>query len=128
MKETNKSHSKNLARKNTITIIFLVLAFVVVFFGGYFSHYLFDNKSITVSRDIIRILQSVSYVIDPTTGELKEITYEDIADSIVDGLNDKYAEYYTKEEYEQRLPAILDNFERVQCYRNMQDYLYEKLL
>ena len=34
----------------------------------------------------------------------------------------------TKEEYEQRLPAILDNFERVQCYRNMQDYLYEKLL
>ena len=34
----------------------------------------------------------------------------------------------TKEEYERRLPAILDNYERVQCYRNMQDYLYEKLL
>lgn len=34
----------------------------------------------------------------------------------------------TREEYERRLPAILDNFERVQCYRNMQDYLYEKLL
>lgn len=33
-----------------------------------------------------------------------------------------------KEEYERRLPAILDNYERVQCYRNMQDYLYEKLL
>jgi len=34
----------------------------------------------------------------------------------------------TKEEYERRLPAILDNYQRVQCYRNMQDYLYEKLL
>ncbi len=34
----------------------------------------------------------------------------------------------TKEEYERRLPAVLDNYERVQCYRNMQDYLYEKLL
>lgn len=34
----------------------------------------------------------------------------------------------TKEEYENRLPAILDNYRRVQCYRNMQDYLYEKLL
>lgn len=34
----------------------------------------------------------------------------------------------TKAEYEKRLSAILDNYERVQCYRNMQDYLYEKLL
>lgn len=34
----------------------------------------------------------------------------------------------TKEEYERRLPAIIDNYERVQSYFNMQDYLYEKLL
>lgn len=34
----------------------------------------------------------------------------------------------TKEEYERRIPAILDNFERVQSYFNMQDYLYERLL
>ena len=34
----------------------------------------------------------------------------------------------TKEEYEQRIPAILDNFNRVQEYRNMQDYLYEHYL
>ncbi len=30
----------------------------------------------------------------------------------------------TKEEYERRLPAILDNFARVQEYLNMDDYLY----
>lgn len=34
----------------------------------------------------------------------------------------------TKEEYERRLPAVLDNYRRVQQYRNMQDYLYEKYL
>lgn len=30
----------------------------------------------------------------------------------------------TKEEYERRLPAVLDNFARVQEYLNMDDYLY----
>lgn len=34
----------------------------------------------------------------------------------------------TKEEYERRLPAVLDNYQRVQKYRNMQDYLYEHYL
>ena len=34
----------------------------------------------------------------------------------------------TKEEYERRLPAVLDNYQRVQEYRNMQDYLYEHYL
>lgn len=33
-----------------------------------------------------------------------------------------------KEEYERRLPAILDNYQRVQKYKNMQDYLYEQYL
>ena len=34
----------------------------------------------------------------------------------------------TKEEYEQRLPAVLDNYQRVQEYRHRQDYLYEHYL
>ena len=34
----------------------------------------------------------------------------------------------TREAYEERLPAVLDNFRRVQEYVNMQDYLYEKYL
>jgi len=33
-----------------------------------------------------------------------------------------------KEDYEQRLPAILDNYNRVQQYVNIMDYLYEKYL
>ena len=34
----------------------------------------------------------------------------------------------TKEEYERRLPAVVDNYMRVQKYLNMQDYLYEHYL
>ncbi|MBD5523046.1 MAG: hypothetical protein HDR04_01225 [Lachnospiraceae bacterium] len=34
----------------------------------------------------------------------------------------------TKETYEAKLPAVLDNYERVQEYVNMQDYLYEHYL
>ncbi len=34
----------------------------------------------------------------------------------------------TPEEYERRLPAVLDNYHRVQEYFNMQDYLYEHYL
>lgn len=34
----------------------------------------------------------------------------------------------TRERYEAMLPAVLCNFERVQEYRNMQDYLYEHYL
>ena len=33
----------------------------------------------------------------------------------------------TKNEYEARLPAIIDNFNRVQRYRNMWDYLYDEV-
>lgn len=32
----------------------------------------------------------------------------------------------TPEEYERRLPAVLDNFERVKKYENFSDYIYEK--
>ena len=34
----------------------------------------------------------------------------------------------TRQTYEEKLPAVLENYERVQEYRNMQDYLYEHYL
>ena len=41
---------------------------------------------------------------------------------------DKILKSCTKEEYERRLPAILDNYERVKKYINPFDYLYENYL
>lgn len=43
-----------------------------------------------------------------------------------DALNiEKVLKQCTPEEYERRLPAIIDNYNRVQEYRNMDDWLYE---
>lgn len=46
------------------------------------------------------------------------------------GLKDieKVLKQCTKEEYERRRQAVIDNYQRVQKYRNMQDYLYEQYL
>ncbi len=41
---------------------------------------------------------------------------------------EKVLKQCTAEEYERRLPAILDNYQRVQKYLNIQDYLYENYL
>ena len=41
---------------------------------------------------------------------------------------EKVLKQCTVEEYERRIPAILDNYGRVQKYLNMQDYLYEQYL
>ncbi len=41
---------------------------------------------------------------------------------------EKVLKLCTLKEYEERLPAILDNYQRVQRYRNIQDYLYEEYL
>lgn len=41
---------------------------------------------------------------------------------------DKILAQCTPEEYERRLPAVKDNFERVQKYLNPMDYMYEKYL
>lgn len=41
---------------------------------------------------------------------------------------DKVLQICTEQEYERRLPAILDNFQRVQIYLNANDYLFETYL
>lgn len=41
---------------------------------------------------------------------------------------EKILKQCTKEEYERRLPAVLDNYERVKKYANMWDYMFETYL
>ncbi len=110
-KENFQTKKEKIKNKKILSIISIITAFILTFFGGYFSHYLFDSKNVSVARDVIRIMQNVAYIVDPETGEPVDIDYEDIADSIVSGLNDKYAVYYTKEEY-QKIKSM-DRGERV---------------
>ena len=73
--------------------IIMVFAIALSFIGGYFSHYLFENGKTSTVRDIIKIIENFGYVVDPETGELKELKESDYADALVDGLLDKYSEY-----------------------------------
>lgn len=86
--------------KRILSDILVVALLVGMFFGGYFISRLIHKKDKTTLGDVARIMQDVAYIVDPITGEAKEITEEDIADAIVNGLLDDYSDYYTQEEYE----------------------------
>ena len=79
--------------------IFIPVAIVISFVGGYFSRYLFIDDITNTTTDILSLMQRVGYIYDPNTGEEKTLTEEEIADILVEGLLDDYAAYYTKEEY-----------------------------
>ncbi|MBQ3116053.1 MAG: PDZ domain-containing protein [Clostridia bacterium] len=89
--------------KRILSDILIVLLLVGMFFGGYFVSRAMHKKDTSTVGDIARIMQDAAYIVDPITGEAKEITEDDIADAIVNGLLDDYSAYYTKEEYEQIL-------------------------
>lgn len=99
--KNNQETTKIKPNKRKIVLSLAVaLSIVVAFIGGYFSRYLFDRRSATISSEIINIIESVGYVIDPNTGECMDFSEKDFADAIVNGLLDGYSAYYTKEEYE----------------------------
>lgn len=83
-------------------ILACVMALVVLvsFVGGYFSRYLFEKKAVTVTSDLVRIIEQFGCVLDPETGEMRALTESDYADALVNGLLDEYSNYFTEEEYE----------------------------
>ena len=93
---SNKSQSK----KILITVSAIVLA-IIIFAGGYFSHYLINGSNINTSMDVLRLIDKVGYVCDEKTGELRKITGEEIADVLVDGLLDRYSAYYSEQDYQE---------------------------
>ena len=85
--------------KNVIRIICMILACVTCFVGGCFSRYLLEPSYVNTTSDLVRIIEQFGMVLDPETGELRELTEEDYADALVNGLLDQYSEYFTKEEF-----------------------------
>jgi len=86
-------------KKAILRWILIPLSIILAFTGGFFSHYLFRSKNVTLATDVIKIMEKVGYVYDETTGEKRPITSEEIADALVSGLFDQYSAYYTEEEY-----------------------------
>ncbi len=85
--------------KKVLLYTLVPLAIILSFVGGYFSRYLFLSPKVTTSSDIITIIDRLGYVYDARTGEEVELTEEDIADLLVDGILDRYSAYYSKDEY-----------------------------
>ena len=103
MDKKSEKIKKKVNKKKIILSIVLAISFVLVFIGGYFSRYILDRRSATVSSEIVNIIDKVGFVIDPETGKPIEFTEKDFADAIINGLLDDYSSYYTKEEYKKIL-------------------------
>ena len=99
-KEKANSTPKN-NKKRFLFPILIAFAIAISFVGGYFSRYIFDGRSVSVINDVVRIIEKHGYVFDDSTGELRQLSESDYADLLVNGLLDRYSEYYTPEEYQE---------------------------
>lgn len=100
---TNNNLTRNKKQKIILTITAILLA-VVCFFGGFFVNRLINGKKINRVNEIIRIMENVGFVLDEN-GNPREITEEEYADAIVNGILDKYSRYFTAEEYQEYISS-----------------------
>lgn len=95
--------SPNSMNKKTNKIISSLLVFVSIvtsFALGFFMRGLFVPHSVGITSDVVSIIDSVGFIIDPVTGQPRELTDQDYVNAISSGILDKYSRYYTPEEYE----------------------------
>ena len=102
MNENNTNRPIKSRKFKLILSLVIALIVIVSFVGGYFSYYLINRKSVTVASDLARIMQDVGYIVDPQTGEVREITEEEIAYALVNAFLDEYSAYFTAEEYKEK--------------------------
>lgn len=84
--------------KSIIVIVCLLFVSVISFFGGYFVNYSSQSETSKLISELTRLIEEYSKNPD---GD-KEITKEELAKKIVEIAleEDKYAKYYTAEEYQ----------------------------
>ncbi len=96
--ENEKKTTLTKGKKISI-IVAIVLAIILSFTCGYFSHYVFLPDKSTTANELIRLIEDVSYILDEN-GNPREFTADEYANAIANGLLDKYSTYYTAEEYQ----------------------------
>lgn len=98
---------KQPTHKRVLSVILGIIFLCLSFACGFITSCLIGGKNSKVASKLLFMMEHVGCIYDPVTGELREITEEDVADALVNGLLDDYSAYYTKEEYER----ILENDE-----------------
>ncbi|MBQ8426436.1 MAG: hypothetical protein IJX16_01595 [Clostridia bacterium] len=98
---SNMENRSNKGRKQKLLLVVTaILLLIVSFFGGFFLNRLINGRKLNRINDIIRIMESVGFVFDEN-GEPRDITEEEYANAIVNGILDDYSQYFTAEQYEE---------------------------
>jgi carboxyl-terminal processing protease len=87
--------NNNAKTKKGLLIILLALCLAISFIAGYFFNSLTMGKDYAMAKKVMQVIKNNSIF-------LEDYSPDKVADSLVNGLlaNDKYAEYYSKEELE----------------------------
>lgn len=99
--ENKTVENKVKKRKPKISIVRILVALLIVlsFVGGFFTRHFIASDNVKTSSEIISIIEKYAYMVDEN-GKLIELDESDYAEALIKGLNDGYARYYTKEEYD----------------------------
>ncbi len=95
-----KKNDKNSAKK-VIKRLSIFFAIVIAFLGGFFLRILILPTEANISAEIIGYIEYFGYSFDGN-GKPINLNQEDYANALIAGLNDDYARYFTKEEYQKR--------------------------
>jgi len=99
--ENKTVENKVKKHKPKISIVRILVALLIVlsFVGGFFTRHFISSDNVKTSSEIISIIEKYAYMVDEN-GNLIELDESDYAEALIKGLNDGYARYYTKEEYD----------------------------
>lgn len=101
MNENTNNHLNKGRRRKIVVVTVAILLVVVSFFSGYFLNLIINGKKINRVTEVLRLIENVGFILDEN-GEPREITEEELADALVNGVLDRYSKYYNAEEYEEK--------------------------
>ena len=84
----NKSENQ-VNKKRIVSIVLAVLTVLFSFASGFTASCLIRGKNANFASDLVYLMDKVGCIYDPVTGELRDITKEDIADALINGLLDE---------------------------------------
>ncbi len=99
MENLEKKEKKKSKAKKVIIRISIFLSIVLAFLGGFFARYLVTPKEANIATEIIGYIENYGCSFD-NNGNPINLNEKDYANALIAGLNDDYARYYTKEEYD----------------------------
>ncbi len=111
LEEKNAENTNKKTSKPKISLVRILVALLIVlsFVGGFFTRHFIESDNVKTSTEIISIIEKYAYIVDKD-GNLIDLNEKDYANALLSGLNDRYARYYTKEEYQKNKSQQKGNY------------------